>query len=49
MTKQKQFTPAPLDDPLKIHFKMQQEAANAKREKQKQQLKKRMEKLMRKH
>ena len=29
----KLFTPAPMDDPLKIHFRMQQEAANAKREK----------------
>lgn len=49
LAKNKHFTPAPMDDPLKIHFKMQQDAANAKREKQKIQFKKRMEKLIRKH
>jgi hypothetical protein len=38
-----------MDDPLKIHFRMQQTQAYAKREKQKTQLKKRMEKLIRKH
>lgn len=42
------YTPL-TDDPLKIHLKMQQEAAKEKREKQKAQLKKRMEKLIRKH
>lgn len=36
-------------DPLRIHFQMEQDAANQKREKQRQFVKKRMEKLLRKH
>lgn len=36
-------------DPLKIHFQMEQDAANQRREKQRQFVKKRMEKLLRKH